>query len=78
MARNEPRASPWSFLTNIDEREMNTMRTQEELDNVKFDEHVKLIERQDAVMPNEAKLRAWMEGPVAYFERKAAECEGDD
>lgn len=78
MARNEPRASPWSFLTKIDEREMNRTPTQDDLNNVSFSEHVRLIERQDQVAPNEAKLRAWMEGPLAYFERLSAAGEGDN
>jgi len=38
-------------------------------DTADFAAHVALIVRMDDVMPNEAKLRAWSEGPEGYAAR---------
>ena len=42
-----------------------------------YHEHVQLVLRMDAVSINEARLRAWIEGPTGYTERKEAMGETD-
>lgn len=39
-------------------------------------EHIRLIIMQDNVNEEEAKIRAWLEGPKGYVERKDARRKG--